>query len=79
MRYSMTWSACNRSVCGIVRPSALAVLRLITSSNFRRVLDGEVGGLGPLEDLSSPVFGHSPPSPLWRHEQRKADHVALGV
>src|SRR5215831_10420545 len=30
--YSITWSARKRSVCGIVRPSALAVLRLITSS-----------------------------------------------
>src|SRR5262249_4705008 len=33
-RYSMTSVACNRSVGGIVRPRAFAVLRLITSSNF---------------------------------------------
>jgi hypothetical protein len=32
--YSITGSARNTSVCGIVRPSAFAVLRLITSSNF---------------------------------------------
>jgi len=30
----MTWSARNSSDCGIVKPSALAVLRLITKSNF---------------------------------------------
>ena len=28
--YSITLSALNSSVCGIVRPNALAVLRLIT-------------------------------------------------
>jgi hypothetical protein len=32
--YSMTWSARNRSVCGIVRPRAFAVFRLMTSSNL---------------------------------------------
>jgi hypothetical protein len=31
-RYSMTWSARSSSVCGIVRPSVFAVLRLMTSS-----------------------------------------------
>src|SRR4029450_2729155 len=31
---SMTWSAWRMTVCGIVRPSAFAVLRLMTSSNF---------------------------------------------
>jgi hypothetical protein len=29
-RYSMTWSACNSNVGGIVSPSALAVFRLMT-------------------------------------------------
>ena len=47
----MTWSARRRSDCGIVSPSAFAVLRLMTSSNLRRLLDGQVGGLGALEDL----------------------------
>src|SRR5262245_36436305 len=32
--YWMTWSARSSNVCGIVRPSALAVLRLMASSNF---------------------------------------------
>jgi len=31
-RYSMTWSARSSNDCGIVRPSPLAVLRLITTS-----------------------------------------------
>src|SRR4029434_9656035 len=33
-RYWITWSARCSSDCGIVRPSALAVLRLMRSSNF---------------------------------------------
>jgi cytochrome oxidase Cu insertion factor (SCO1/SenC/PrrC family) len=32
--YSMTSSASTSKLCGTVRPSALAVLRLITSSNL---------------------------------------------
>src|SRR6266478_4397970 len=35
VHYSITWSARCRSDGGIVRPRALAVLRLMTSSNFR--------------------------------------------
>src|SRR5262249_45448314 len=34
VHYSTTWSARARSDCGIVSPSALAVLRLITRSNL---------------------------------------------
>src|SRR5262249_10010137 len=30
-RHSITWSACNSSVCGIVMPSAFAVLRLTSN------------------------------------------------
>ena len=33
-RYSITWSARRSNDCGTVRPSALAVFRLITSSKF---------------------------------------------
>src|SRR3989442_15248449 len=51
-RYSITWSARPRTDCGIVSPMALAVLRLITSSNFVGcLLDWQVGGLGALENL----------------------------
>jgi hypothetical protein len=32
--YLITWSACSKRVCGILSPSALAVLRLITNSNL---------------------------------------------
>jgi hypothetical protein len=35
----------------MVKPRALAVLRLITRLERRRLLDGEVGRLGALEDL----------------------------
>ena len=34
VHHSMTSSARSNTVCGIVRPSALAVLRLIVRSNF---------------------------------------------
>ncbi len=49
----MTWSARIRSVCGIVSPSALAVLRLIISSNFVGRSMGMSPGLVPLRVASS--------------------------
>ena len=49
--YSITWSARCRSDGGIVRPRALAVLRLMTSSNFVGCSTGRSAGLGALEDL----------------------------
>ena len=36
---------------GMVSPRALAVLRLMTSSNFARLLDRQSAGLCALEDL----------------------------
>ena len=51
--YSMIWSARPRSVWGIVRPRALAVLRLITSSNFVGCSIGTSPGLAPLRILST--------------------------
>jgi hypothetical protein len=51
--YSITWSARSRSDCGIVSPSAFAVLRLITSSNFVACSTGRSAGLAPLRILSS--------------------------
>ena len=50
VRHSITRSARCRSDGGIVRPSALAVLRLITSSNVVGLLHRKVAGLGALED-----------------------------
>ena len=46
--HSITSSAPARSVCGTVRPSALAVLRLITSSNLVGCWTGRSAGLAPL-------------------------------
>src|SRR5262249_6282796 len=53
--YSITWSArCSRD-CGIVRPRALAVLRLMTSSNFVGCSTGRSAGLAPFRILSTYV------------------------
>src|SRR6266700_1027107 len=51
--YLITSSAWNRSAGGIVRPSALAVLRLMTSSNFMGCSTGRSPGLAPLRILST--------------------------
>ena len=50
--YSITWSARSSTDCGIVSPSALAVLRLMTSSNFVGCSTGRSPGLAPLRILS---------------------------
>src|SRR5262249_48576836 len=47
-RHSITSSAAACSVSGTVRPSALAVLRLITSSNFVGCTTGKSAGFSPL-------------------------------
>src|SRR5207245_10633384 len=52
-RYWMISSARTRTDCGIVRPSALAVLRLITSSKFVGCSTGRSAGLAPLRILST--------------------------
>ncbi len=51
--YSMTSSARTSSVCGIVRPSAFAVLRLITNSNFVGRSIGRSAGFAPLSTRST--------------------------
>ena len=51
--YSITWSAWRRIVCGIVKPSAFAVLRLITSSNFVGCSTGRSPGFAPFKILST--------------------------
>jgi hypothetical protein len=43
----------------MVRPSACAVLRLTMKSNSRGLLDGEIGGLGALEDAVY-IVGRTP-------------------
>ncbi len=49
----MTWSARTSTDCGIVRPSAFAVLRLMTSSNFVGCSTGRSAGLAPFRILMS--------------------------
>ena len=51
--YSITWSARRISACGIVRPSALAVLRLMTRSSLVGCSMGRSAGLAPLRILST--------------------------
>jgi hypothetical protein len=46
--YSITSSAATSKVCGITRPSALAVLRLITNSNLVGCKTGRSAGFSPL-------------------------------
>src|SRR5262249_2981060 len=50
--HSITSSASAISLSGIERPSALAVLRLITSSYFDACSTGRSAGLAPLRILS---------------------------
>ena len=50
---SMTSSARSRNDCGIVRPRALAVLRLITISNLVACSTGRSAGLAPFRILST--------------------------
>ena len=51
--HAMALSALTRSDCGMVSPSALAVLRLITKSNFVGCSMGRSPGLAPLKILST--------------------------
>src|SRR5262249_30609347 len=51
--HSITSSARARSVSGTVRPSAFAVLRLITSSSFVGVCAGRSAGFSPLRMRST--------------------------
>src|SRR5262249_26009613 len=46
--YSITSSAATRRACGIVNPSAFAVLRLSTNSNLVGRMTGRSAGLSPL-------------------------------
>jgi len=48
-RYSINSSARSRSASGRLRPSALAVLRLITSSNFTGCSIGKSAGFAPFK------------------------------
>ena len=58
--YSITSSAIARMPGGMVRPSALAVLRFMTSSNFADCWTGKSPGLAPLRILPAKI-------PIWRY------------
>src|SRR6267378_7839123 len=51
--YSITWSARPRTDGGIVRPSAFAVLRLMTNSNLVGCSTGRSAGLAPFRIRST--------------------------
>ena len=51
--YSMIWSARSSTDCGIVRPNALAVLRLITNSNLVGCSMGKSPAIAPFKILST--------------------------
>src|SRR5882724_2810705 len=51
--HSITWSARVSMVGGMARPSALAVLRLMTNSNLVGCCTGRSAGLAPLRILST--------------------------
>jgi hypothetical protein len=53
MAYSMTWSARASSDGGIVRPRALAVLRLMTNSNLVGCSTGKSAGFAPRSTLAT--------------------------
>ena len=52
-RHSITSSARNRNVSGIVRPSAFAVVRLTISSNLVGCSTGRSAGFAPCRILST--------------------------
>jgi hypothetical protein len=52
-RYSITLSAATIRSCGIVRPSALAVFRLTTRSNFVGRSTGKSADFGPVTAASA--------------------------
>ena len=60
-RHSITSSARPSNVIGTVRPSALAVLRLMISSTFVDCWTGRSAGFSPLR--IRPVY-----TPAWRYE-----------
>ena len=66
-RHSMTWSARSSSDCGIVSPSAFAVLRLMSNSNFVGCSTGRPAALRP-EDFVDVGGGAS-----WRRPQSIAE------
>jgi hypothetical protein len=74
----MTWSARSRSVCGIVRPRAFAVLRLITNSKLGGLLYWQVRRLGAFQYPVDEICGtthHVGEVGAVRHETARLDKV----
>ena len=57
--YSITSSAITSRLCGIVRPSAFAVLRLITSSNLVGCSIGRSAGFAPRKTFTTSLAAMS--------------------
>src|SRR5262245_53010333 len=74
-RYLITSSARNRSVGGMVIPSAWAVLRLRTKLELRRLLHGQVGGFSAFQELVHIGGG----TEEQRHPVLPIGHEATGV
>ena len=78
--HSITSSARASSVGGTSRPSALAVLRLMTSSNLVGLLDRQVGRLLALEDATDvdadQTVGVSDAGPV-AHQAASSDELAI--
>jgi hypothetical protein len=72
--HSITSSAVERSLSGTLRPRVLAVLRLITNSNFVGCSTGNSAGLAPWKILSTKA-GQSPES---GGDIRAVGHKAAG-
>ena len=65
----ITSSARSSSDCGMARPSALAVLRLITNSNFVGCSIGRSPGLAPLSILSMKLAEFDRRLQSWGHKR----------
>ena len=83
VRNGLTLSALASTFGGIVRPIFLAVLRLMTNSNFVACCTGRSAGLGTFQDLvdvnrRAPVL-RSPKSGSVGHETALTDKLLLDV
>ena len=84
MHYSMTSSARNRNNSGIVRPSALAALRLMASSNFTgsctgRSLACSYGGYAWPVGYRKGHLAQRAPIPYFSHIEFSAGRLGLAA
>src|SRR4029434_6498134 len=74
---SMIWSARPGTACGIVRPSALAVFRLIANSNFVGCPTGRAACLAPLRILSTYAAARGNGSGVFAHQREESAVTSL--